>query len=367
MPAAKPTTSCEADFPTDFIIVTEDFDDDGISVRHNYIPVWSYILTEGSPVFKKMFSDKYREGSILSTDAPPAQIFPDDDPEMMDFVINIVHGRDELDYEMDFSLIGGFVEIVDKYDLSRALGLRLWYREWQKLVVMDCLTWKRNHCVEMMSMAYLFNDQEFFFKSTQWILQFFAEQETDEYPDFVETLYLSKTLDYLKSSITESIALLKNRVAALLFPHDHNVPDCKVVRQISKGFSHNPVKRNHGSIPPICGKLQRWIDFIKVNHPELKCTCGTKHTCLNNLSKIQRLAMEDIRNGLCLECVKNERFGRQLGGGLTSADGEGANCRTVQHWYATMFYEGEKFPGKYGCFYEYNCKAIEFQKSLEED
>ncbi|KAI4164361.1 MAG: hypothetical protein LQ342_002008 [Letrouitia transgressa] len=355
MPARKPTTSCECDFPTDFITVTEDFDDDGISVRQNYIPVYSLVLIEGSPVFAKMFSDKYLEGKAVSTYAPPEQIFPDDDPEMLDFVINIVHGRDELDYKMDFSLLGPFVQLVDKYDLSRAHCLRYWYRDWASLVVEDCLNWKRKHCIEMMSMAYLFDDHERFFKCTQWILQFFAEEETDEYPDFVETLRLPKTLgtlqppahsfrihqltviflfllDYLKSSITETIAQLKKEVAALLFPRHHDAPDCKVIRQISKGFSHNLVKRNHGNIPPICAKLQQWVDFIKVNHPELKCTYGTKQKCLNTLSKIQRLAIADIRNGLCLECVKNGRLGRQLSsGGLTPADGEGGNCRTVQH------------------------------------
>lgn len=199
MPARKPTTSRECDFPTDFIIVTEDLDDDGISVHQNYIPVYSLVLIEGSPVFAKMFSDKYLEGKKVSTYALPEQIFPDDDPEMLGFVISIVHGRHELDYEMDFSLLEPFVEIVDKYDLSRAHRLQYWYREWARLVVQDCLDWKREHCVEIMSMAYLFDDHELFFRSTQWILKFLAEEETDESPDFIGTLCLSKALGALHS------------------------------------------------------------------------------------------------------------------------------------------------------------------------
>lgn len=33
----------------------------------------------------------------------------------------------------------------------------------------------------------------------------------------------------------------------------------------------------------------------------------------------------------------------------------------------TPFYAAEDYPGKYGCFYDLNCKAIEFQKSLKKD
>ena len=88
------------------------------------LQVSSKILSTASPVFRSMFSPRFREGAALASGTALIEIeFPDEPPQALEAVFNVLHFRhDCVSANVSFDALYEIALVVDKYDLARALG-----------------------------------------------------------------------------------------------------------------------------------------------------------------------------------------------------------------------------------------------------
>ncbi|KAI1763286.1 hypothetical protein GGR53DRAFT_371647 [Hypoxylon sp. FL1150] len=93
--------------------------------------VHSVFLRTVSSVFRAMLGPHFREGANLSSDCPTVIPLPDDDPEAMEVIFNIVHFRlDAVKERYEPGELLCLAVATDKYDMTGALRLstRGWLR-----------------------------------------------------------------------------------------------------------------------------------------------------------------------------------------------------------------------------------------------
>ncbi|KAG0134914.1 hypothetical protein HOY82DRAFT_583855 [Tuber indicum] len=88
------------------------------------LQVSSKILSTASLVFRSMFSRRYREGAALASTTDLVEIeFPDDPPQALEAVFNVLHFRhDCVSADVSHDVLYEIALVVDKYDLLVALG-----------------------------------------------------------------------------------------------------------------------------------------------------------------------------------------------------------------------------------------------------
>jgi len=88
------------------------------------LQVSSKILSTASPVFRSMFSPRFREGAALASGTALIEIeFPDEPPQALEAVFNVLHFRhDCVSANVSYDTLYEIALVVDKYDLARALG-----------------------------------------------------------------------------------------------------------------------------------------------------------------------------------------------------------------------------------------------------
>ena len=64
--------------------------------------VSSTMLVEASPVFNAMFGTNFKEGQNLSPDNPPEISLPDDDPDAMFLLCELLHSPDSWGYWLNY-------------------------------------------------------------------------------------------------------------------------------------------------------------------------------------------------------------------------------------------------------------------------
>ncbi|CAZ86171.1 unnamed protein product [Tuber melanosporum] len=86
--------------------------------------VSSKILSTASLVFRSMFSRRYREGAALASTTALVEIeFPDDPPQALEAVFNVLHFRhDCVSADVSHDVLYEIALVADKYDLVVALG-----------------------------------------------------------------------------------------------------------------------------------------------------------------------------------------------------------------------------------------------------
>ncbi|PWW77323.1 hypothetical protein C7212DRAFT_185705, partial [Tuber magnatum] len=84
----------------------------------------SKVLSTASPVFRSMFSPRFREGAALASATGLTEIeFPDDSPQALETIFNVLHFRHDCVGEgFDHDALYKIALVVDKYDLAKALG-----------------------------------------------------------------------------------------------------------------------------------------------------------------------------------------------------------------------------------------------------
>lgn len=93
------------------------------------LKVHSVFLRTVSSVFNAMLGPHYREGANLSSDCPKVIPLPEDDPEAMEIIFNIIHFRlDAVRDQFEPEDVLCLAIATDKYDLAQAL--RLSTRDW---------------------------------------------------------------------------------------------------------------------------------------------------------------------------------------------------------------------------------------------
>lgn len=74
-----------------------------------------------SPVFKAMLAPRFREGSVLSTTGEVEIALPDDDPETLELLCNIVHMTGDIPTQLASTRILTLALLCDKYNGPAAL------------------------------------------------------------------------------------------------------------------------------------------------------------------------------------------------------------------------------------------------------
>ncbi|CUS12383.1 unnamed protein product [Tuber aestivum] len=96
------------------------------------LQISSKVLSTASPVFRSMFSPRFREGAALASATKLTEIeFPDDSPQALGIIFDVLHFRHDCvsdDYSHD--VLYNIALVADKYDLTRALGP--WKEVWLK-------------------------------------------------------------------------------------------------------------------------------------------------------------------------------------------------------------------------------------------
>ena len=84
------------------------------------IRVSSKQFMAASPVFRAMLQPGFAEGTSLRETGHADLHLCDDDPHLVLFLMNILHGQSSKNPQLDFSMAEDLAILVDKYDVSRA-------------------------------------------------------------------------------------------------------------------------------------------------------------------------------------------------------------------------------------------------------
>lgn len=91
--------------------------------------VSSKVMSLASPVFKAMFSPRFREGSELAAGIRKPIPLPDDDPDGMAIICGILHHKtDGVPARPSLEIIGDVAVLCDKYKIGEAT--HGWTRAW---------------------------------------------------------------------------------------------------------------------------------------------------------------------------------------------------------------------------------------------
>jgi hypothetical protein len=91
--------------------------------------VHSLFLRTVSSVFNALLGPRYSEGINLSSDTPKSIPLPEDDPETMEIIFNIVHFRtDTFSDQLEPEALIRLAIAIDKYDMVQAL--KVYTRGW---------------------------------------------------------------------------------------------------------------------------------------------------------------------------------------------------------------------------------------------
>ena len=136
------------------------------------IRVHSTLLKMASPVFKAMLGPAFMEGATSYTADNPLHL-PDDDPQSMTLLCAVLHHQCDATY--DFNQLGGLTVLADKYQCTRSIkpfvsSLLGPMCSSDPLQRQSCIG-DQGICIEdLMSIAYLVQDQRMFWRASKHIV-----------------------------------------------------------------------------------------------------------------------------------------------------------------------------------------------------
>lgn len=123
--------------------------------------VSSFILRNSSPVFSTLLGPKFAEGQKLLTQGNVEIALPEDDPEAMETILCVLHGRnDRVPERIPGDKLCVVAMLCDKYDLF--IPLKFAIQKWLNVHLL-CNT---SESWLLMSAAYWFRDGEVFTRAT---------------------------------------------------------------------------------------------------------------------------------------------------------------------------------------------------------
>ncbi|KAB5575383.1 hypothetical protein GE09DRAFT_1281274 [Coniochaeta sp. 2T2.1] len=193
--------------------------------------VSSKILSLASPVFTKMFSQKFSEGAKVRNGEVPSIDLEEDDAEMMGIILNILHYRlEDIPRDIETLPLAILAMLSDKYDCERALGIGY-----------------------ALLAAYKFHCKPSF-------LSGLASRASKFLPhNFYAQCYKDGLIDLLPEDLEDALIVHIDEAMHRLFATLHGVEEH--LQERSKGFQLSPPKR----ICQACDKM-----YLK---KEKKCTC----------------------------------------------------------------------------------------------
>lgn len=100
-------------------------------VGHKHFVVCSEILKISSPYFKILFSPKFQEGNAIQNGGNPEIVLHEDDPEVMEIILSILHYRFQPNlHHLEPQMILKVAQHSDKYQCNKPLTP--WIMQWMQ-------------------------------------------------------------------------------------------------------------------------------------------------------------------------------------------------------------------------------------------
>ncbi|KAG0644445.1 hypothetical protein HOY80DRAFT_878522 [Tuber brumale] len=118
------STTKEIDPYGDVLVLPASTTTTNTTTTRTKLRVSSKVLSTASPVFRSMFSTRFREGAALASTTALIEIeFLDDSPQALEAVFNVLHFRhDCVNTNVGHDALHEIALVADKYDLAGALG-----------------------------------------------------------------------------------------------------------------------------------------------------------------------------------------------------------------------------------------------------
>lgn len=129
---------------------------------HSRLRVYSVVLRLASPVFKAMFGPHFSEGQNLSAANPKEVPLPDDPPEAMTIICEMLHHHNRSGPAPKGVLLRAIVTLVDKYDLVAATRLQIRSFLEEQFEEAKRSRFCGNFDEELLAMSYMLKDEKTF-------------------------------------------------------------------------------------------------------------------------------------------------------------------------------------------------------------
>lgn len=150
--------------------------------------VSSVFMSHGSPVFAAMLSEKYAEGQDLSATNPKEVPLPDDDPDTILLLCQLLHLRqDALPEMLPVDQLLTLATTTDKYQFAGSICMvgENWLQKQETPIMPESQVWK------MINIAYLFGLKKQFCHLTHLFLYSFPSSYLEGVMEIPESDALS--------------------------------------------------------------------------------------------------------------------------------------------------------------------------------
>ncbi len=142
-----------------------------------HLRVSSKALALASPVFAAMVSSRFSEGNELAKGSLRPIPLPEDDPEAVTLLCNILHFRSRLvPARIPFPLLEKLALVCDKYDTAGAVTpwSTLWFQQW-----VGSLTGEDRYA-KVLCLSYAYDNRKAFYEASSNFLQYTADSTVED-------------------------------------------------------------------------------------------------------------------------------------------------------------------------------------------
>ncbi|KAG8526832.1 uncharacterized protein KY384_008261 [Bacidia gigantensis] len=281
--------------------------EEGVQVK---LLVSSTILKLASPVFAVLLGPNFKEGhdSAPTAGLPKSVCLPDDDPEAMLWVCQILHYVRKEPMKADLALLGKIATHCDKYDLAYALGPWAEYR----LQVVECHTMEES--LSLLYCAIMLANNKAFHKSTKYLVLHVARLTPLAMLAIIQDYKLDgQLLASIEAKKEQSIRCFQLRVESIISMITAPIIPQKETRQ------HTMLLLRRANFWPVSslGSHASLHDLINDARAIVGCAGSRECWCDSveaektiNVAADKALVRAD---GLCLTCYKEGAMSRNQG------------------------------------------------------
>ncbi|KAK3724141.1 hypothetical protein LTR37_001263 [Vermiconidia calcicola] len=306
------STVIDIDRDGDVIIAWQS--DGGECILPNKLRVNSAVLARGSPVFKAMLSERFKEGSELTANGAVEIPLSVDEAEGMTVMCDVLHFRnDQVPEILAPPLLEDIAKLVDKYDCVEAM--RHAARTWLQTLLLDQESKGQPPSPKILTAAYYFQDARMINESSEKLVKFANHDLKDANSDHPHDLEkLQDALQQQREKIfLETTRFIDSEINILATNACSHGKGCQVAAKFTCGVLQklsnmriltNEQRRSHR--PAI---LIKTVEEFDGGQPQ-NCAQGTG--CLRNgaewtmRSRFQEKAksLRGLVKAPCLACIR---------------------------------------------------------------